>query len=192
MKAIHEFDEGDSYPAAGYHEVLDEVYRIVRESGAKKVLDLGFGTAIIAKRLYQDGVEIVGVDHSLPLVEAAQEDMPNAFLVCEDYELGLPSQFMNEKFDMAIATYASYNLDDYEKRELMDEVLHHLNPGGKAIVGDLGFLTKADKRACVKENKGNKFHCDFPFIKEELRKDYPHAKWTQISKCACVIEIERP
>ena len=192
MKAIHEFDDGDEYPVAGYHEVLDEVYKRIRESGAKRVLDLGFGTGIVTKRLYQDGVEIYGVDMSESMVEAAREDMPDAHLLCEDFELGIPSEFLGVKFDAAIATYSVYNIDDVEKRELMDEVLHQLNPGGMAIVGGIAFESKDAKKACMKANKDLNFKCVFPMVKTEILRDYPHAKWTQVSKCAAILEIARP
>ena len=190
-KEIHDYEEGDEYPIAGYHELLDEVYQRVRDSGAQKVFEFGFRTGIITKRLYEDGLDIVGVDTNESMVEAARIDMPNGCFLHEDYEMGLPSELLGETFDLAFSTYAVYNMDDVEKVRLMEEVLEHVKPGGKVIVGGIGFDTREQKKACMKANKDLNFKCDFPMIKTEILKDYPDATWTTISKCAGILEIQK-
>ena len=41
-------DESDAYPFAGYAAILREIYGRVCASGAKAVLDIGFGTGTLA------------------------------------------------------------------------------------------------------------------------------------------------
>lgn len=61
-KTVELSDSEDTYPFAGYKEVLAYIYNAVRTMKAKKVLDIGFGTAILSKKLYDDGLEIHGQD----------------------------------------------------------------------------------------------------------------------------------
>ena len=111
---IHILNDKDEYPVAGYANLLNEVYRLVRNSDAKKILDAGFGTGILTKKLYHDGYDIFGMDMSEQLVEAGQVDMPNAQLICCDYSMGMPLNFIKEEFDMIISTYAFHHMDRFE------------------------------------------------------------------------------
>ena len=43
-------DESDAYPFAGYATILKEIYGRVCASGAKTVLDIGFGTGTLAAK----------------------------------------------------------------------------------------------------------------------------------------------
>ena len=57
-------DEEGAYPFAGYRAVLGEIYRRVLEGSARSVLDIGFGTGVLAARLYERGCE--GVISNFP------------------------------------------------------------------------------------------------------------------------------
>lgn len=188
---IHLLDEKDEYPVAGYRDLLNQVYQKVHELSAKKILELGFGTAILTKKLYQDGIRISGVDVSESVVDAGKEDMPEAHLICDDYELGMPMEFLGEKFDAIIATYAFHALDHYEKADLIEELLEHLNPGGKVIIGDIAFESKKEMKEHLKDVPKTLKKHDFPLLHHEAVKDFPELNWTKISGCAAIMEIER-
>lgn len=79
--SVNVSDGDHSYPFAGYKEVLGRIYAAVRAGGGKKVLDVGFGTGVLAGRLYRDGYEITGVDFSERMVQIAGEKMPWALLM---------------------------------------------------------------------------------------------------------------
>ena len=53
-------DEAQTYPFAGYKAVLHAIYGRILASEAKAVLDIGFGTGVLAARLYEQGLEIYG------------------------------------------------------------------------------------------------------------------------------------
>lgn len=125
--AVHLLNDKDEYPVAGYSRLLNEVYKMVRNSDAKKILDAGFGTGILTKKLYHDGYDIFGIDMSEQLVAAGKEEMPNANLVCYDYSMGMPLGFVNEKFDMIISTYAFHHIDHWDKAELLEDMMRHLD-----------------------------------------------------------------
>lgn len=82
-------DESDAYPFAGYATILKEIYGRVCASGAKAVLDIGFGTGTLAGQLYQQGCDVFGQDFSSRMIQLAQEKMPRAQLYQGDFSLGL-------------------------------------------------------------------------------------------------------
>ena len=72
-ETVRQFNDNDEYPFAGTRASLDEVYRMVRQSHAKRILDIGFGTGIIAEKLDEDGYQITGVDPSKKMIAAGKE-----------------------------------------------------------------------------------------------------------------------
>lgn len=184
-------NDKDEYPFAGYATLLNEVYNMVRESDAKKILDVGFGTGIIAKKLYADGYELCGVDSSEQMVEAGKEYMPKAKLVMADYTLGLPLRLTQETYDMVISTYAFHHLDHYEQDHMIHDMLRQLNPGGKIIIGGLGFETMDELKALRKQNKDTWMYSGMYLLYDELDKIFSNVTWTKISKCAGIITITK-
>lgn len=189
--AVHLLNDKDEYPVAGYSRLLNEVYKMVRNSDAKKILDAGFGTGILTKKLYHDGYDIFGIDMSEQLVAAGKEEMPNANLVCYDYSMGMPLGFVNEKFDMIISTYAFHHIDHWDKAELLEDMMRHLKEGGKIIIGDLAFPTLKELKTFRKENKEKWLYEDMYMVFDEVKKFYPDAEWIKISKCAGIAVITK-
>ena len=54
-RAVGLSDEGNTYPFAGYRDVLGGIFRIIMEKENAAVLDLGFGTGTLAAKLYEHG-----------------------------------------------------------------------------------------------------------------------------------------
>lgn len=189
--SIHLLDDKDEYPVAGYSKVLDEVYNIVRESDAKKVLDAGFGTGIVTRKLYNDGYTIYGVDASEQMVEAGRENMPDAKLVVADYSMGLPLALTNETYDMIISTYALHHLDRFEKVNLILDMLRLLPAGGKVVIGDLAFATTKEMKEFRRQNRDNWVYEESYMVYEELEKSFHNVEWKKLSKCAGVVIITK-
>lgn len=189
--AVHLLNDKDEYPVAGYADLLNEVYHMVHQSDAKKILDAGFGTGILTKKLYEDGYSIYGIDASEQMVDAGQECMPEATLVTADYSMGMPLKLLREEFDLVISTYAFHHLDHYEKVSLIKDMLRQLKPGGKVIIGDLAFETKDEMKAFRKANKENWLYEDMYLVYEEAEKDFDKVEWKKISKCAGIVIITK-
>lgn len=190
-ETVHLLNDNDEYPVAGYGKLLNEVYNMVRRSDAKKILDAGFGTGIITKKLYADGYTIFGVDASEQMVEAGRESMPNAKLVMADYSMGMPLKLTHEEYDMIISTYAFHHLDHYEKVSLIKDMLRQLREGGMIVIGDLAFETRDEMKAFRKENKENWLYEDMYMVYEEVERDFQNVVWKQISKCAGIVTITK-
>lgn len=84
-KSVSLSDDVNEYPFAGYKEVLGTIYNCIRSGNGKNILDIGFGTGILAKKLYDEGCSICGIDFSAKMIEIATQKMPNAILIQYDF-----------------------------------------------------------------------------------------------------------
>ena len=188
-KTVQLSEESDEYPFAGYKDVLNTVYGEIRSAQSKTVLDIGFGTGILSKRLYDEGVEIFGVDFSAEMVNTAKEKMPDAKLFQYDFTKGLPKDLEGQRFDFIITTYAIHHLTDEEKIDFINLLKTHLNPKGKILIGDVAFETKKDMEKCAEQAGDEWDDEEFYIVAEELKKSFPLMEFKKISFCGGVIVI---
>lgn len=182
-------EESDSYPFAGYSRVLNEIYRAVRERDAARVLDMGFGTAVLSKRLYDEGYEITGFDFSEKMISIAREKLPGANLFRHDFTEGFPACLAGERFDFIVCTYAIHHLVPAQKTGYLRECLEHLKPGGKLLLGDVAFRTEAELEQCCRDC-GDAWDSDeYYLVFDELQKDFPKVDFLPLSFCAGVVTI---
>lgn len=78
-------DNNESYPFAGYKIILNEIYNRILNASYKNILDIGFGTATLISKLYQQGCKIYGQDFSERMMYIAQKKMPEAKLFNGNY-----------------------------------------------------------------------------------------------------------
>jgi len=184
-------EESDSYPFAGYSRVLNEIYKAVRERETARVLDMGFGTAVLSKRLYDEGYEITGFDFSEKMISIAREKLPGASLFRYDFTEGFPARLAGERFDFILCTYAIHHLTSAQKTGYLRECLEHLKPGGKLLLGDVAFATEAELERC-RRDCGDAWDSDESYLVfEELQKDFPKADFLPLSFCAGVITLPK-
>ncbi len=182
-------EASNEYPFAGYGEVLNEIYKEVRGKPAAKILDMGFGTAVLSKRLYDGGYEIAGFDFSDKMIAIAQEKMPGARLFRHDFTLGFPARLAGESFDFILCTYAVHHLSPAQQTDFLRECLGHLRPGGEILLGDVAFRTEKELEQC-RQSCGDAWDGDeFYPVFEELRQSFPQAAFRPMSFCAGVIVI---
>lgn len=72
-KSVGLSDEANTYPFAGYKKVLAAIFQTVMQTPNASVLDIGFGTAVLTARLYEQGCTIYGQDFSSRMLELASE-----------------------------------------------------------------------------------------------------------------------
>lgn len=183
-------EASDDYPFAGYREVLGSIYRTIRQQEAARVLDIGLGTGVLAKRLYDCGYTITGVDFSPVMLRLAGEKMPGARLICHDFTQGLPALLAEESFDFIVSTYAIHHLADGQKLDFLTQLLARLTPGGKILLGDVAFPTGEALEACRKAC-GDRWDGDehYPVV-ERLAVQCPQTQFEPISFCSGVITVE--
>ena len=190
-KAVGLSDEENTYPFAGYREVLGGIFRIVMEKPGASVLDIGFGTGTLTAKLYEHGCTVYGQDFSPRMIELASAKMPEAQLCPGDFTDGLAEPLRARKYDFIVATYSLHHLTDAQKVPFLRMLTDRLVPGGKILIGDVAFETRAGLERC-REAAGEEWdEEEFYFVADELREDLPDLTYTQVSDCAGILTLPR-
>jgi len=130
--------ERSGFPFEGYDKVLATIVRRSEVAPTQRVLDLGIGTGRLARQLALIGCEIWGVDFSHEMITRARERLPNAHFVRADLLSGWPDK-LPQRFDRIVSAYVFHEFPDKTKLDLIDVFSAHLAPGGRIILGDIGF-----------------------------------------------------
>ncbi len=190
-EAVGLSDEENSYPFAGYKEILNRIYKIVLAKGKSSVLDIGFGTGTLTQRLYEHGCEIWGQDFSKRMIELASAKMPDAHLFEGDFSQGLTEPLLNNSYDFIIATYSLHHLTDGSKKAFIRSLTALLKENGVILIGDVAFRNRADLERCQRE-AGDEWDTDeFYFVFDELKDAFPKLKFEQASFCAGLLSLTR-
>lgn len=184
-------DESDAYPFAGYATILKEIYGRVCASGAKAVLDIGFGTGTLAGQLYQQGCDVFGQDFSSRMIQLAQGKMPRAQLYQGDFSLGLVQELKQQRYDAIIATYALHHLTDEQKAAFLQELLPLLQDNGCIYVGDVAFATRAQLEQCKAQAGDDWDASEIYFIYDELKQAFPQLQFEPMSHCAGLLTLKK-
>lgn len=184
-------DESDAYPFAGYATILREIYGRVCASGAKAVLDIGFGTGTLAAKLYQQGCDVFGQDFSSRMIQLAQGKMPRAKLYQGDFSLGLVQALKQQRYDAIIATYALHHLTDDQKVAFLQELLPLLQDNGCIYVGDVAFATRAQLEQCKAQAGDDWDASEIYFVYDELKQAFPQVRFEPVSHCAGLLTLKK-
>lgn len=190
-KSVGLSEEDNSYPFAGYKKVLSSIYNMVLCREKPAVLDIGFGTGALTAKLYAHGCEIYGQDFSDRMIALAKEKMPDAHLCQGDFSQGLAVPLLQKSYDFIIATYSLHHLTDEQKITFLRSLCGLLADGGKILIGDVAFQTRADMEAC-RQAVGEEWDDEeFYFVAEELQKEFPDIRFEAVSYCAGVLVLSK-
>ncbi|MBR3019970.1 MAG: class I SAM-dependent methyltransferase [Clostridia bacterium] len=189
-KSVGVSDEGNTYPFAGYKDVLGTIYKTIMKKPNAAVLDIGFGTGTLTTKLYENGCTIYGQDFSARMIELAAEKMPRAHLYQGDFARGLVEQLMRRRYDFIVATYSLHHLTDEQKNSFLRDLRDLLSPGGQILIGDVAFETRAGLEQCRKAAGDEWDDEEIYFVVDELKKTFPALTFTQISYCAGILSLE--
>jgi tRNA (cmo5U34)-methyltransferase len=116
-----------------YDRVQDEVARATECVAARRVLELGTGTGVTARRVLErhPQAQLTGVDSSEHMLAVA--DLPGADLRLQDLREALPEG----PFDLVISALAVHHLEGPEKAELFARIAAALAPGGRFVLADV-------------------------------------------------------
>ena len=188
-KTVGVSDEGNTYPFAGYKDVLGTIYKSIMEKPNAVVLDIGFGTGTLTTKLYENGCTIYGQDFSARMIELASDKMPNANLYQGDFTHGLVEPLLAQRYDFIVATYSLHHLTDEQKVSFLRVLQDHLNPGGQILIGDVAFENRSQLEQCQKDVGDEWDDDEIYFVVDELKQYLPTLGFTQCSHCAGVLAI---
>ncbi|WP_434801659.1 class I SAM-dependent methyltransferase [Robertmurraya yapensis (ex Hitch et al 2024)] len=101
----------------------------------ERILDLGCGTGDLANQIYENGVDVVGVDSSVNMVEQAKNKYPDINFIVED----ATSLEYNSEFDAVFS----------------NATLHWVKPPIKALLGIYDSLKPGGRFVAEFGGKGN-------------------------------------
>ncbi len=182
-------NEDNTYPFAGYNEIIYKIYKKVISKSNATVLDIGFGTGTLTQKLYQYGCDIYGQDFSLRMIELASNRMPNANLYQGDFTKGVVEQLKQRLYDFIIATYSIHHLKRDEKVKFLHELLSLLNKNGMILIGDVMFETQKELEKCREEVLDKWDNDEFYCVVSDLKKEFPNLQFERISFCSGIISI---
>ena len=188
-KTVGVSDEENTYPFAGYKDVLGTIYKSIMEKPNAVVLDIGFGTGTLTTKLYEKGCTIYGQDFSARMIELASEKMPNAHLYQGDFTQGLVEPLLAQNYDFIVATYSLHHLTDEQKVCFLHMLCDHLNPGGQVLIGDVAFENRSQLEQCRKDVGDEWDDDEIYFVVDELTREFPELGFRQISHCSGVLSI---
>lgn len=188
-KDVVHIENRQTYPFAGYGEVLDLVARIVLDGGGGDVLDLGFGTGKLTQALYHQGCRVSGIDFSEEMCAIAKQRMPEAQLFCCDFSEGLPEVLRDIQFDFIISTYAFHHIPDAHKAAFLAYLQTHLKAHGEIVIGDVAFETEKQKKACREGNREVWDEREEYSVYSALKQELPRLCFQKISFCSGVFTL---
>lgn len=111
------------------------VARIVRDSGARWVLDVATGSGDLARTLRDrvPGVKVIGADFCAPMLEEARKRGLDDLVVCD----GLHLPFPDGSFDALTIGYGLRNMADWAGA--LREFGRVLKPGGQLVILDFSL-----------------------------------------------------
>ena len=190
-QAVGLSDDDNTYPFAGYREVLGRIFQTVMEKKNAAVLDLGFGTGTLTARLYENGCSVYGQDFSPRMIELASAKMPGAQLYLGDLTEGPAAPLRERTYDFIIATYSLHHLTDEQKLTLLRTLRGMLKEDGRILIGDVAFETREALERCRREAGDEWDDEEIYIVADELRKLFPELSFTQVSFCAGIMTLPR-
>jgi 2-polyprenyl-6-hydroxyphenyl methylase/3-demethylubiquinone-9 3-methyltransferase len=117
--------------AESHDYLLKPVLALLRQYGAKRVLDLGCGNGSFSARLASHGFEVTGVDFSASGIARARGNFPSLHFEQHDLQQPLDAGY-SRRFDAVVSTEVIEHL--LLPRMVMHNAQRALRPGGHLIV----------------------------------------------------------
>lgn len=188
---VKKSDEEETYPFAGYKEVISDIYKIITLKNKASILDIGFGTGNLTRKLYENGYEIFGQDFSEEMINISKENMPRAQLYQGDFSNGLVEELRARNYDFIIGTYSFHHLENNHKINFIKDLLDLLKEDGKIIIGDVIFKNQLDLEKC-KDQAGKYWDEDEIYIiVDDFKTVFPNLVFKKKSFCSGLIVLEK-
>ncbi len=108
-----------------------------------KIVEIGCGTGIEAKKLVSAGYDYVGLDASLSMLKIAKNNLPEGQFLCED----LKDLSLKEKFDGFLAIASLLHLSKNDMSPTLTNLKLHLQPQALGLI-----VMKDGEGEIVKDN----------------------------------------
>lgn len=186
-------NEKNIYPFAGYDQIMGIITQTICAKSMASILDVGIGTAVLSKTLYDAGYEITGTDFSDAMLKIAQQKMPDANFYVWDFTDKIPVELKTVHYDFILFTYSIHHIKDSAKVKLLRNIASLLNDDGMIIIGDISFKTNADLEKCKRLHRDiwdwEESYLSADYIAKCLGNKY-EVTYQQVSYCSGVMKIK--
>lgn len=186
---------GTGFPFDGYDRVLARVIDLAAIEPGMAVLELGPGTGNLTARLVGAGAEVWALDFSTEMLARARAKVPTAHLAQAGLLDGYPPDF-RRPFARVVSTYSFHELPLADKLSLLCRLAgDYLQPGGRIVIGDIGFPDAAGRDA-VRAEAGETWDDEYYWLMDEVGPALSEAgfslEYEQQSTCGMTLVIARP
>lgn len=137
----------NKFPYAAYSDIQDIVAGYIYDNKqTANILDIGIGTASLYEKIMPEKFKLTGIDISERMLDISRLRVPDATLILHDILKGIPEEIAHMKFDYIIINYLFKHFDLETVKSLINQLIPHLLPFGKIIVGDIMFLDNEKKK----------------------------------------------
>lgn len=158
---------GVGFPFAGYDRLLARVVELAAVAPGTAVLELGPGTGNLTAQLAERGAAVWALDFSAEMLARARARVPTARFAQAHLLGDFPPDF-HRPFDCVVSTYTFHEFPLPDKLALLGRLFHdHLRPGGRVVIGDIGFPT-ATARDTVRAAAGDAWDEEYYWILDEM------------------------
>jgi putative AdoMet-dependent methyltransferase len=184
--------DGAGFPFDGYERVLNRTVELAGIQPGMDVLELGPGTGNLTARLVA-AAAVWAVDFSAEMLARAREKVPAARFAQAGLMDDYPPDF-RRPFARVVSTYTFHELPLADKLTLLRRLAAgYLQPGGRIVIGDIGFPDAAALDA-MRRAAGDSWDEEHYWVMDEVTKSLAEAGFTinheQLSSCGVVLSIK--
>ncbi len=193
---VGDIAKAGGFPFAGYEAVLATMAAEVGHAPGGRVLDLGTGTGELARRLLDAGHAVTAADSSPPMLEKAREKVPQATLVEADLLADVWPDAIDGPFDAITSAYVLHEFTLPHKIDILKRCADRLAPGGRIVIGDVAFPTRAALDAAHERWRDRWDDDEHYWAADEALDSAGSAglagTWREVSACAGVLVFKKP
>jgi putative AdoMet-dependent methyltransferase len=164
-------------------------------SGAKSgmsVIDLGIGTGNLAARFTALACKLWCTDFSSAMLNIIRQKLPDSHVEFQDLRENWPT-VLDRSFDRIVLAYVFHHFELDLKASILVNLIPHLAPNGKIIIGEIAFHDAASLEK-VKNDIGIDWEDEYYLLAEEtipvIEKLGFKVEYTQVSICAGIFTLE--
>jgi cyclopropane fatty-acyl-phospholipid synthase-like methyltransferase len=184
----------DSFPLAGYDDILDTIARLAEIEPDHRFLDVGIGAGALAERIAASGCELWGVDFSEEMLKRARAKLPTAHLVRADLLDGWP-EGLPDRFDRVVSAYVFHEFADDAKLRLIEDLAGRVALDGRIVIGDVAFPDARAMDECRRAWRTAWDEAEHYWTAESMQRVLEDAgftvKYEQVSFCGGVFSLQR-
>ena len=193
-ESIKKSENEKKYPFYGYSDIQKYIFDNANTKENTRILEMGIGTGMMTKRLYELDHNITGVDFSSKMILEARKVMPLNSYIESDFIESLDI-LKDEKFDVIIFSYSIHHLKPINQKYVLDMLSNNLAKSGKIIIGDVITRTKKEMDSLADQNQriwdNEEFYPTFDEYDNEVLNQHYLVEYKKMTYCSGIITLSK-